>query len=155
MIGFYPLYAANTTLETPATVSSFLSSESATIATTLPNFPLSTPSYTTPAYLFNTSITALASTGQATSTYSPILGGGTYKSNVTALPTLNGLGNLVTLVLTDSLGLIHTSTSTIAQPSVTLGKPPGWTGAAAITRIPIEVYGIPIITLILSSYILY
>lgn len=154
MIGLYPLYAANTTLETPAAVSSFLASESATIATTLPNFPLSTPSYSTPAYLFNTSVTALASTGQATSTYSAILGSGTRKPNATALPTLDGLGNLATLVLTDSLGLIHTSTSTIAQPSVTLGEPPGWSVAASTTRIPIGVFCIPVITLILSSYIM-
>src|ERR1700733_14094728 len=60
LIGLYALSAANATIETPEAVSAFLSSESATLATTLPNFILSTPTYTTPLYTFNTSVTAPA-----------------------------------------------------------------------------------------------
>lgn len=138
MIGLYPLYAANVTIESASDVLSFLASESATIATTLPNFILPTPTYSTPAYAFNTSVTApvgeIVSSGLATSTYNALLG--TYH-NATALPAVAGLGVFATVVTTDTAGLIHTFTSAIARPSIVLGVPPGWNAATHI-RIPLS-----------------
>jgi hypothetical protein len=139
MIGLYTLSTPNATVEAPDAVSAFLSSESATLATTLPNFIIPTPTYTTPPYTFNTSVSAppngIVSSALATSTYSALLA--SRHPNVTALPALAGLPTLATLILTDSSGLIHTTTSTIAQPSVTLGEPPGWSAATSI-RIPLH-----------------
>jgi hypothetical protein len=139
MIGLYPLSAPNATVETPEAVSAFLSSESATLATTLPNFILSTPTYTTPMYTFNASVTApangIVSSGLATSTYSAILA--SHHLNASALPTITGFQNMATLVITDASGLIYTTTSTIAQPSVTLGEPPG-SNTATSTHVPLS-----------------
>lgn len=159
MVGLYPLSIANATVESPDAVAAFLSSESATIATTLPNFVLATPTYTTPSYIFNTSVTAsvgqVVSTGLATSTYKPLLA--THRPNVTALPTVSGIPNLATLVLTDSQGLIHTTTATLAESSVVLGQPPGWTSAATHIYLPLHIIVfsvlLPIITLVLASEI--
>lgn len=127
MIGLYPLRNATDVPETPSAVSSILSSLSATVATTLPNFPLSTPSYTAPAYIFNTSVPAqvgmIVSSGLATSTYSPIIQHNVF--NVSALPTVSPSPTVFTLLLTDASGVIHTSTSTHPAPSFTLGVPPG------------------------------
>jgi hypothetical protein len=129
MIGLYPRNNASTSVEPLAAVESFFSSESATIATTLPNFLLSTPTYTTPPYAFNTSVPAeygeIVQSELATSTYSPIIG--TLAVNATALPQVSGA---YTLLVTDSNGAIETSTYHISQPSVPLGVPPGWSGAA-------------------------
>src|SRR5882762_6408497 len=134
MIGLYPLSSPNATVETPEVVSAFLSSESATFATTLSNFLLSTPAYTPSSYIFITSVSAppsgIVSSGLATSTYKALLGSD--PPNDTAIPTVGGLPTLATLVLTDSSGLIHTTTSTVAQPSVTLGQPPGWNAATSM-----------------------
>lgn len=131
MIGLYPLYASNVTVESAGAVSSFLASESIMVATTFPNFLVPTPTYTTPPYVFNTSVSApigeIVTTGLATSTYSPLLG--TLHPNATALPTMPGLVTLATVVLTDPSGSIHTSTSAIVRPSVVLGVPPGWSAA--------------------------
>jgi hypothetical protein len=134
MIGLYPLRNATDVSATPSAVSSLLSSLSATVATTLPNFPLSTPSYTTPAYAFNTSVPAqvgkIVSSGLATSTYSPIMEYSAF--NVSALPTVSPSPTLFTFLLTDASGLIHTSTSTRSVPSVMLGVPPGWSAGSAL-----------------------
>ncbi|TEB33382.1 acid protease [Coprinellus micaceus] len=63
IIGFYHLRNATelanlTTSQTPEYISSYLASISATYPTTLPNVILPTPSYTTPAYTLNTSVSA-------------------------------------------------------------------------------------------------
>ena len=134
MIGLYPLQNATNLPETPNAISSILSSLSATVATTLPNFPLATPSYTTPAYVFNTSVPAqvgkIVSSGLATSTYSPIVQHSVF--NVSALPTVSPSPTVFTFMLTDASGLIHTSTSTLSLPSVVLGVPPGWSAGSAL-----------------------
>jgi hypothetical protein len=134
MIGLYALHSDNIT-ESPYLVSSILSSESATIATTLPNFPIATPSYTTPPYTFNTSIPASAGeivySELATSTYSPILGTlSAHRVNASAFPTISPSPSLITFLITDSSGVIHTSTSTVVHPSVTLGLPGSNSGIA-------------------------
>lgn len=144
MIGLYPRNNASAPVEPPAAVESFFSSESATIATTLPNFLLSTPTYTTPPYAFNTSVPAeygeIVQSELATSTYSPIIG--TLAVNATALPQVSGA---YTLLVTDANGAIETSTYHISQPSVTLGVPPGWSGAAPRS---LSEVGLAILTLI-------
>ncbi|KAK7690712.1 hypothetical protein QCA50_005811 [Cerrena zonata] len=130
MIGFYPLRNTSDPVESPTEVSAFFSSISHTISTTLPNFPLPTPTFTTPAYIFNTSISApagkIVSSGLATSTYSPVLG--THHLNASAIPTVTPSPTLQTFILTDASG--HVSTSVSVAPSVTLGAPPGWTSNA-------------------------
>lgn len=134
MIGLYPLWNATNLPETPSAVSSILSSLSATVATTLPNFPLSMPSYTAPAYVLNTSVPAqvgkIVSSGLATSTYSPIVQHSVF--NISALPTVSPSPTVFTFILTDASGLIHTSTSTLSLPSVVLGVPPGWSAGSAL-----------------------
>ncbi|KZT40452.1 acid protease [Sistotremastrum suecicum HHB10207 ss-3] len=103
-----------------------------TITTTLPNFPLATPVPTAPSYIFNlTGPTSQAhptpsqrvSSDLGASTYSPII----INHNFSALPTIVPFETLVTLVVTDSSGVVHTSTSTssVVQSSVALGQPPG------------------------------
>ncbi|KAG1750754.1 acid protease [Suillus lakei] len=127
MIGLYPRNNASAPVQPFSVVESSLASESATIATTLPNFVLSTPTYTTPSYAFNTSVPAvygeIAQSELATSTYSPLIA-----INATALPQVTGA---YTLLVTNSNGAVVTSTYQISQPSVTLGVPPGWTSAAS------------------------
>jgi hypothetical protein len=134
MVGLYSLRNETATVESPDFVSSFFSTASETIATTLPNFPLSTPSYSTPPYTFNTSVPVslgeTVSSDLATSTYSPIVGIDFF--NASALPTISPPPTLVTFILTNSDGVLTTSTSTIASPSVTLGIPPGWSGAMTL-----------------------
>ncbi|KAH0585392.1 hypothetical protein H2248_008632 [Termitomyces sp. 'cryptogamus'] len=129
LIGLYPLHNTTDSQETPDSLSSVFSSLSATIATTLPNFLLPTPTYTTPPYAFNTSVSHLpngiATSGLATSTYRPIIG--TRSSvNVTVLPGITPTPSLVTFIITNSVGSVVTTTSTVAEPSVKLGVPPGW-----------------------------
>ncbi|KAG6872671.1 hypothetical protein C0995_007780 [Termitomyces sp. Mi166 len=132
LIGLYSLHNATDSPDTPDSLSSAFSSLSATIATTLPNYLLPTPTYTTPPYAFNASVSHLpkgiAMSGLATSTYRPILG--THSSvNVTVLPEITPIPDLVTFIITNSAGSLVTSTSTIAEPSATLGVPPGWNAA--------------------------
>ncbi|KAG2157883.1 acid protease [Suillus bovinus] len=130
MIGLYPYNNASAPVQPFSVVESSLSSESATVATTLPNFVLSTPSYTTPPYAFNTSVPAvygeIVQSELATSTYSPLIG--TLSVNATALPQVTGA---YTLFVTNSNGAVVTSTSHISQPLVTLGVPPGWNSATS------------------------
>jgi len=136
-IGLYPLASPNATVETAEQISAFLSSQSATLATTLPNYILATPTQTTPPYTFNASVTASAgqiqNTGLATASYSPLLGG--KKPNLTALPEVYGVATGATLVITDSSGTTKTYTTSIPQSSVTLGTPPGWTSSASATHV--------------------
>jgi len=138
LIGLYPLQNTTNITESAGSVASFLSSESATIATTLPNSLIATPTYTTPAYFFNSSIHAptggIVPSELATSTYDAIFGKTNF--NVTALPTVALTPTLLTLILTDGDGSVTgTSTSTVSAPSVTLGVPPGWNAATSF-RIP-------------------
>ncbi|KZT22353.1 acid protease [Neolentinus lepideus HHB14362 ss-1] len=141
MVGLYPLNNATAPVESPAQVSAFLSSASVTIATTLPNYLLSTPSYTTPAFAFNTSIPAsigeIVASDLATSTYSPILVTQAY--NASAIPTVSPSPTLLTLVITEASGQVVTSTSTAATASVTLGVPYGWSASAG-SRLPIPFF---------------
>ncbi|KAF5371826.1 hypothetical protein D9615_009576 [Tricholomella constricta] len=135
LIGLYPIRNTTGAPETPDSVASLLSSLSATIATTLPNFLLPTPSYSTPPYAFNTSVSrapqGIVSSGLATSTYSPILGLQS-KFNATALPAITPSPTVMTFILTNSAGFLVTSTSTLGEPSVTLGVPPGWSAASSL-----------------------
>jgi len=133
MIGLFPLHNISDPIESQDTINSYFSTASATIATTLPNFLLPTPSFSTlPSYLFNTSIPAsqgeIVSSGLATSTYSPVLD--THHLNATALATLSPSPTLFTLVVTDGAGHVETSVSTASVPTVTLGTPPGWTSSS-------------------------
>ncbi|KAF7986478.1 hypothetical protein HWV62_31273 [Athelia sp. TMB] len=135
-IGLYSIASPNATVESATQISAFLSSQSATLATTLPNYVLATPTYTTPPYTFNASVTASAgqiqNTGLATASYSPLIGG--KKPNITALPEVYGVATGATLVITDASGTMKTYTSSIPQPSITLGTPPGWTSSASLTH---------------------
>jgi hypothetical protein len=119
--------------ETPEQVQSILSSLSATVTTTLPNFLVPTPTFTIPAYIFNTSVSRLnsgiARTGLATSTYEPILSLAAKASAI--LPGVTPSPTLATFIMTDSAGMVVTSTSRYAQP--TLGVPPGW-NAGSVTQ---------------------
>jgi hypothetical protein len=134
MIGLYPLRNVTAMPDTADSVASLLSSISATVATTLPNFLVPTPTFTTPPYAFNTSITApvdgIVSSGLATSTYKPILAQNAF--NASAIPTISPLPTLVTLVVTDGSGLTVTSTSIQSMAAVTLGVPPGWNAALTL-----------------------
>ncbi|KZP23786.1 acid protease [Athelia psychrophila] len=136
-IGLYPLASPNATVESAAQIAAFLSSQSATIATTLPNIAIATPTYTTPPYTFNASITASAgqivSTGLGAAAYTPLIGG--KRPNVTALPQVFGVPNGATLVITDSSGTLQTITTAAQQPSITLGNPPGWSSSARPSHI--------------------
>ena len=136
MVGFYALSNSSTSPESPQNISSYLSSASATIATTLPNFPLATPSPTTLSYIFNASVSAslgeIALSEHATSTYSPIVGPDFY--NASALPTISPSPTVTTVVTTNSAGLSTTFTQAITQASITLGVPPGWNSSRAAPR---------------------
>ncbi|KAH9928301.1 acid protease [Fomitopsis serialis] len=98
LIGLYPLNNATAAVQSPSVVSSYFSAASATVNTALPNYLVPTPSYTTPAYIFNTSVTAppglIVSSGLGASTYSPVLGTGYL--NVTAIPTVAPSPTLLT-----------------------------------------------------------
>jgi hypothetical protein len=133
LVGFYSLANVSTISESPDMVSSFLSAASATIATTLPNFPLVTPTPTTPPYVFNTSVPVslgeVVPSDLATSTYSPIVGVNFF--NASALPTISPSPTLVTLTVTNSDGMLSTTVATLT-PSITLGVPPGWNRGTAL-----------------------
>lgn len=137
MIGLYSLQNATNVSESSDSVSAFFSSISATVATTLPNFLLSTPSYPTPSYGLNASVIAptggIVATALATSTYSAIFG----KSiNVSAIPTISPTPTLATFIITYASGLVSTSVS--VQPSITLGVP-GWNAGSAL-RVPLATF---------------
>ncbi|KAJ6619714.1 aspartic peptidase domain-containing protein [Mycena sp. CBHHK59/15] len=136
LIGFFPLNTATETVGT-ASVASFLSSISAIVATTLPNSLLSIPTFTTPAYGFNSSIKAstggIVFSALATSTYSPIFG--KKIANVTSLPAITPQATVTTIILTNAQGDVTTSTSTYSAASIALGVPPGWS-AGGVVHIP-------------------
>lgn len=154
MIGFYPLNNATAPVEGPAAVASYISSASAYVATTLPNYVIETPSYTTPPYAFNTSYTAtpglIMSTGLATDTYSPALAPA--NQNATAIPTITPSATLVTLFITGTAGQVSTSISTATTPSVTLGEPPGWTSGASAVSLPIGAMLSSVLASIFASF---
>jgi len=147
LIGFYPLHNASNLTETPDVVNSYLSINSATIATTLPNFILSTPTITTPPYAFNTSVSAsiggIVSSGLANSTYTALFGEQTTLANVSALSTINPTRDVVTRFLTNAEGVVVTSVSTVPLAAVTLGIPPGWSSA---TRFDIDFVTLVVLT---------
>ncbi|KAH7913209.1 aspartic peptidase A1 [Hygrophoropsis aurantiaca] len=131
MIGLYPRNNASAPVESYAALEAFFSAQSANIATTLPNYPLATPTYSTPAYAFNTSVAAtfgeIVFSELATSTYVPIVG--TQSINASALPKVS---DAFTFVVTEANGAVITSTYHVSQPSVALGVPPGWSGAGML-----------------------
>ncbi|KAJ3912620.1 acid protease [Lentinula edodes] len=144
MIGLYSLSNA-TTPESTSLINSFLASASEVIGTTLPNSLLLTPTATTPAYSFNTSVPAstgaIVQAALATSTYSPIFGAVTTipdsaTLNLSAIPLIQPLPTVATYTVTDSAGMISTSVSRISIPSIVLGAPPGWSSAGFTVRAP-------------------
>ncbi|KAF8808731.1 acid protease [Phlegmacium glaucopus] len=148
LIGLYPLHNASNLTETSDVVNAYLSLNSTPIATTLPNFILSTPTFTTPPYALNTSVSAsiggIVSSGLANSTYTTLFGERTTLANTSALPTINSTRQVVTLILTDAAGDVATTVSTIPAPTVTLGVPPGWSGNAR-SKFDIDVMSLAII----------
>lgn len=143
MIGLYALTNSSAAVEPPALVNSFFSSASATVATTLPNYLLATPTYTTPPYTFNTAIPAtlgeIVGSELGASTYPPML---VSAIGATALPVVS---DQYTLIATNAQGQVVTSTYHLTQPSVVLGVPPGWSGAGAL-RAPVVAFGISLLT---------
>lgn len=136
LIGLYPLH--NETLTNSSTpddtaIQSFLSANSATIQTTLPNFLLPTPTFTTPPYVFNTSVPVsvggIVTSGLANATYPALLHDKTAIANISALPTISPTPLVTTLLVTNAAGDVQTTISTQSVAAVTLGLPPGWTGA--------------------------
>ncbi|EJD06572.1 acid protease [Fomitiporia mediterranea MF3/22] len=129
MIGFYPLTNTTAITQTPQQISSFFSSFHLTIATTLPNSLLSTPSATTAPYIFNTSIPAsvgaIVTSGLGDDNYSAILMGDPVNINTSALPVITPPPTLVTLIVTDKSGAVLTSVEHVPTSSIALGVPPG------------------------------
>ena len=138
LIGLYQLNNASNLTETSDAVNSYLSIHSTTIATTLPNFVLPTPTYTTtPPYTFNSSVPAsiggIVSSGLANSTYTALFGTQTTLANVSsAFSTIDATHQVITLFVTNSAGVVATSVSTVPSASVTLGVPPGYSSAAGL-----------------------
>lgn len=143
MIGLYALTNPSTPVESSGILASFFSSASATVATTLPNYLLATPTYTTPPYAFNTSVTAtlgeIVDSELATSTYLPMLASPAI--DATALPVVS---DQYTLIATNAQGQLVTSTYRLTVPSVVLGVPPGWSGVRTL-RAPVAALGISLV----------
>lgn len=139
MIGFYPLSTGPAVPLPPANLTALFSSLSLTVSTSLPNFLVPTPSFTTPAYAFNTSVptSAIVGTDLAAATYTPLLSNvndgaaGGEKFNFSALPQVAPSPTLATLILTDASGVVYTTTSVAPTHSVVLGEPPGFSSAGA------------------------
>ena len=127
-MGFYALNNGTTLQQDPTFVSSFFSANTATIATTLPNSLLSPPSYTTPPYALNTSVTVepgeIVQSELGTSTYSPMIGTRA-TPRPTAVPLVTLSPNVVTLILSSNGG-VSTTVSTAEDNEETLGIPYGW-----------------------------
>jgi len=150
LIGLYQLNNASNLTETSDEVNSYLSINSATVATTLPNFVLPTPTYTTPRYTFNTSVPAsiggIVSSGLANSTYTALFGTQTTLANVSsAFSTIDNTRQVITLFVTNSGGVVATSVSTVPSASVTLGVPPGWSSAGRSIRLLVDVDVLPLV----------
>ncbi|EUC54634.1 aspartyl protease [Rhizoctonia solani AG-3 Rhs1AP] len=140
-IGLYPL-SPDIVLDTEETISQSLSVESATYATTLPNYVLPTPTYTTPPYLFSPtpsptqsgSTTTIRPSGTATTPTSTFeysvptlgepassgLGASTYSALLTRTTPLPSAHPPV-VVVTDSNG--SATTQPMPMQSVILGGP--------------------------------
>lgn len=140
MIGLYAL-SSNVTATTD--LSSLFSSFSATIATTLPNSLLTTPSPTPAPYGLNSSFTAptgvIVSSGLANSTYNAILEQN--PTNFSALPIITASPTVATLTFTNPTGGLTTSISHFSAASVVLGVPPGWNNGAS-TRLHLSMHGL-------------
>lgn len=141
LIGLYPLRPADAVPLPPASLSALFSSLSLTVPTTLPNFLVPTPTFTTPPYFFNSSVptSAVAMSDLATSTYSPlvveVLNGVTQTLNLTALPEVTPTPTASTLLLTDSGGTVYTTVSALPISTVVLGRPPGSSSAVPTLRL--------------------
>lgn len=135
LIGLYPLNTKNSS-QSADDVASFLSANSATLTTTLPNYILSTPTFTTPPLALNTSISAsigaIVSSELANSTYSALFGERTSLANVSALPAIIPPPNVVTLVVTNPAGDVSTTISSRSMAAVTLGLPAGWNAGSTL-----------------------
>ncbi|PPR00887.1 hypothetical protein CVT24_000372, partial [Panaeolus cyanescens] len=136
LIGLYSLHnetLVNSSPQDTNVILSFLSANSATIQTTLPNFLLPTPTFTTPPYTFNTSVPVtvggIVTSGLANSTYSALFRDKTAIANTSAFPTITPAPLVTTLLVTNPAGDVSTSVSTHSIAAVTLGLPPGWSGA--------------------------
>ncbi|KAF8135033.1 acid protease [Boletus edulis] len=140
MIGLYAITNSSAPVEPPALVSSYFASVSATLATALPNYPLPTPTFTTPPYVFNTSVPAalgeIVDSELATSTYPPLVASPAI--GATGLPQVS---DRYTLIATKADGELVTSIYHLTEPSVALGEPPGWSGAGTL-RAPVTALGI-------------
>ena len=153
LIGLYQLNNASNLTETADAVNSYLSINSATIGTTLPNFVLPTPTYTTiPPYTFNTSVPAsiggIVSSGLANSTYTALFGTRTTLANVSsAFSTIHATHQVITLFVTNSAGVVATSVSTVPSASVTLGVPPGYSSGR---RLVDDVHVMPLLIVIVG-----
>lgn len=149
MIGLYPLRNSSAPVEQPALLGPFFSSVSAAVATTLPNYLLATPTYTTPPYIFNTSVPAafgeIADSELATSTYLPILASPAVAS--TALPVVS---DQYTLIATNAQGVVFTSTYHLTEPSVVLGVPPGWSGTLTL-RAPVTALSLSLLVAVCAG----
>ena len=131
-MGLYSLHNATTLQQDPAFVNSFISSNSETIITTLPNSLLSPPTYTTPPYALNTSVTVqpgeIVLSELGTSTYSPMIGT-VATPKPTAVPLVTLTPTVVTLIVTNN-GSVSTTVSTAPGDQATLGIPYGWTSGS-------------------------
>ena len=131
-MGLYALDNGTTLQQDPTFVSSFFSVNTGTIATTLPNSLLSPPSYTTPPYALNTSVTVepgeIVDSELGTSTYSPMIGTKA-TPNPTAIPMVTMSPDVVTLIVTNSGG-VSTTVSTAEDNEQTLGVPYGWSSGS-------------------------
>jgi len=140
LIGLYPLRPADAVPLSPASLSALFSSLSLTVPTTLPNFLVPTPTFPTPAYVFNASVptSVVAMSDLATSTYSPlimeVLNGVTQTLNLTTLPEVTPTPTASTFVLTDSTGAVYTTVSALPASTVVLGRPPGYSSAVVTLR---------------------
>ncbi|KAH6913070.1 aspartic peptidase domain-containing protein [Coprinopsis sp. MPI-PUGE-AT-0042] len=155
LIGFYSIrnetLAQNIT-QTPEELASFFSAHSATVTTTLPNFLLATPSYTTPPYALNSSIYApigaVVTSDLATSTYSALFG--TFTTfNASAIPTISPNQSFHTL--TDSAGRLTVSASLEADITEGLGIPPGWPQSSGSRSDAFLTYPTLLLVLLLST----
>lgn len=155
LIGFYSLRnetVAQNTTQPPEELASFFSVHSATVTTTLPNFLLPTPSYSTPPYALNSSIEAplgaIMTSGLATSTYSALFG--TFTTfNASAIPTLSPNRSLHTL--TDSAGRLTVSASLAPEVTEDLGIPPGWPKSSGSGGVASLTYPTLLLVLLLST----
>ena len=131
-MGLYALNNQAILQQNLTVVSSYFSANTKTIATTLPNSLLSPPSYTTPPYAFNTSVTAepgqVVQSELGTSTYSPVIGT-TPTPQPTSIPMVTFSPSLVTVIFTNH-GNVSTTVSTAVEDQVTLGVPYGWTSGS-------------------------